>query len=139
MHNPAFFAYGLKTRTSTRPTTEINSALATSTPLTISAILLSSRNKAVIVNAMQSDIQNLQRQCRRCQDVYLRKKIFSKSLRSAREALSLIVSMTWSHPHVCAPSTQSRKKKRQAVKKGGRKWLSQVETEAERVERGLYV
>lgn len=67
MYNPVFFAYGLKTRTSTRPTTEINSALATSTPLTIAAILLSSRINAVIVNAMQSDIQHLQRQCRRCQ------------------------------------------------------------------------
>ena len=67
VHNPAFFAYGHKTRTSTRPTPEINSALATSTPLTIAAILLCSRTKAVVVNAIQSEIQNLQRQCRRCQ------------------------------------------------------------------------
>ena len=43
----------------TCPTTKINSTVATSMPLTISAILLSSRNKAVIVNAMLCDIQNL--------------------------------------------------------------------------------
>ena len=61
MHRPPFFAYGLKTRTSTRPTSEINSAQAhaTSMPLAIPAILLSSRTKAVIINAIQSDIQNL--------------------------------------------------------------------------------
>ena len=49
MHNPAIFAYGLKTR---RSTMEINSALAYSTPLMIPANLLSSRTKAVIVNVI---------------------------------------------------------------------------------------
>ena len=63
VHNPAFFAYGLKTRTSTRLTTEIKSAHATSTPLVIAAILLLSRIKAVIIIAKQSDVGDLQRQC----------------------------------------------------------------------------
>ena len=61
----AFFAYGIKMQRST----EINSALTTSTPLVISTIFLLSRTRAVIVNAIESDVQNLQRQCRRHQGI----------------------------------------------------------------------
>ena len=67
VQTPAFFAYGLITRTSTRLTTEIISVLATSTPVMAFILILSNRNKAAIINAMQSNTQILQWQCRRCQ------------------------------------------------------------------------
>lgn len=55
---PLFFAYGLKMRTSTCPTSEINSSYATSTPLVISAIFLFSRTRAIAMTC-NSNVENI--------------------------------------------------------------------------------
>lgn len=49
-----------------RPTTEINSAHATFTPLVMPTIPLLSRTRAVIINVIESDVQNLQRKSGLC-------------------------------------------------------------------------
>ena len=50
-----------------RSTSNINSAPATFTPVVLPAILLFTRSGAIIVNAIESDVQDLQRPCRRPQ------------------------------------------------------------------------
>lgn len=56
MKNPAFFIYNLKTQTNMYLVTNIHNTLT-----------IFSKTKEVIDNAIKFDIQNLQRQCQRCQ------------------------------------------------------------------------
>lgn len=60
IYNLAFFAYDLKTQTNIHFIAEINNLLSISILLIIAAIFLSSKTKAIIVNVMKYNIQNLQ-------------------------------------------------------------------------------